>query len=77
MEQQKTLSYKKIRMKIEFYNVTNKNFAVIKTCLVLLSCLRYNALFWSYISSFTSFNPLQPGVAFLYPLKTSENLQVF
>ena len=22
-------------------------------------------------------NPLQPGVAFLYPLKTSENLQVF
>ena len=23
------------------------------------------------------FNPLQPGVAFLYPLKTSENLKVF
>ena len=22
-------------------------------------------------------NPLQPGVAFLYPLKTSENLKVF
>ena len=25
----------------------------------------------------TFFNPLQPGVAFLYPLKTSENLKVF
>ena len=24
-----------------------------------------------------AFNPLQPGVAFLYPSKTSENLQVF
>ena len=24
-----------------------------------------------------SFNPLQPGVAFLYPLKTSKNLKVF
>ena len=24
----------------------------------------------------TRFNPLQPGVAFLYPLKTSENLKV-
>ena len=23
------------------------------------------------------FNPLQPGVAFQYPLKTSENLKVF
>ena len=23
------------------------------------------------------FNPLQPGVAYLYPLKTSENLKVF
>ena len=23
------------------------------------------------------FNPLQTGVAFLYPLKTSENLKVF
>ena len=23
------------------------------------------------------FNPLQPDVAFLYPLKTSENLKVF
>ena len=28
-------------------------------------------------SSFTSFNPLQPGFTFLYPLKTSENLKVF
>ena len=25
----------------------------------------------------SEFNPLQPGVAFLYPLKTSENLKVF
>ena len=24
-----------------------------------------------------NFNPLQPGVAFSYPLKTSENLKVF
>ena len=24
-----------------------------------------------------SFNPLEPGDAYLYPLKTSENLQVF
>ena len=26
---------------------------------------------------FKLFNPLQPGVAFIYPLKTSENLKVF
>ena len=26
---------------------------------------------------FYSFNPLQPDVAYLYPLKTSENVKVF
>ena len=31
----------------------------------------------SRISKLTTLNPLQPGVAFLYPLKTSENLKVF
>ena len=29
------------------------------------------------IGNFSGINPLQPGVAFLYPLKTSENLWVF
>ena len=30
-----------------------------------------------YILFYKSFNPLQPGVAFLYPLKRSENLKAF
>ena len=29
------------------------------------------------MEEFYSFNPLQPGVAYLYPLKASENLEVF
>ena len=31
----------------------------------------------SFCFQLFSFNPLQPGVAFLWPLKTSENLKVF
>ena len=30
---------------------------------------------WNF--SNLSFNPLQPGVTYLYPLETSENLKVF
>ena len=30
----------------------------------------------NYSGSHILLNPLQPGVAFLYPLKTSENLKV-
>ena len=30
-----------------------------------------------FIKYLSTFNPLQPGVAFLFPLKTSENLKVF
>ena len=31
----------------------------------------------AYGFDWNAFNPLQPGVAYLYPLKTSENFKVF
>ena len=37
-------------------------------------CISYSLIDFSEKNSV---NPLQPGVAFLYPLKTSENLKVF
>ena len=41
------------------------------------SCPRYMIDCVIFSLYFIYFNPLQPGVAFLYPLKTSENLKVF
>ena len=55
--------------------------------LLLLLLLKFQILFAAdtslkILNSFVRWrnvfiNPLQPGVAFLYPLKTSENLKVF
>ena len=36
-----------------------------------------HVLYFSEIRLSSFVNPLQPGIAFLYPLKTSENLKVF
>ena len=42
---------------------------------ILLSDYSLKILIYAYIG-LTDFNSLQPSVAFLYPLKTSENLKV-
>ena len=49
---------------INIFLKSNKAFPLIRTDLLKIRML-------------VLLNPLQPGVAFLYPLKTSENLKVF
>ena len=52
---------------INFYSTGNRQ----KTYGFLMSSRKHELI------SSVSLNPLQPGIAFLYPLKASENLKVF
>ena len=57
---------------MDFFSKCDK----IRSFLRIWSHLLNKSLIENFISHavFVSFNPLQPGVAFLYPLKTSENV---
>ena len=57
----------KIKWLINFYSTGNRQ----KTYGFLMSSRKHELI------SSISLNPLQPGIAFLYPLKASENLKVF
>ena len=54
---------------LDSFNVNNKDTQPTTFDIVLVSCESSILI--------VAINPLQPGVAFLYPLKTSENLKVF
>ena len=57
----------KILQLLQIATILLQNATVIKKCDVCYKLRQY----------IDDFNPLQPSVAFLYPLKISENLKVF
>ena len=60
-------------------DMVSYHFKIFKGCLPYLRSIsikfpQFNQLLREYSHYY---NPSQPGVAYLYPLKTSENLKVF